>query len=131
MSQSQRIVLITATLFLLCSEIVPPWQYQYNYLNFTSTCPAGYDFVTQPPPLPSDSKTQMRCFGSDPVTDIKVRRDVGRSNLQRMILGSIALGLFLQLGDRKTRKMRVFSAIVLAVGVLLLLGYVMLLYFTY
>lgn len=74
---------------------------------------------------------QSICQTSDPLGKIKTRKDLGRLNLQRVILGLIALGLFLGLSDRQTKPLMIVGAIALSLGLLLLVGYIVLLYFTY
>jgi hypothetical protein len=131
LNTKQRLVLVAATALLLCSEVVPPWQYEYSYLTFTSTCPARYSLITQPPDTPSYAELQKLCHTSDPMESIKTRKDLGRLNLQRVIFGLIALGLFLGLSDRQTKLLMIIGAIALSLGLLLLICYIALLYFTY
>jgi hypothetical protein len=131
LNTKQRLVLVAATALLLCSEIVPPWQYEYSYLTFTFTCPARYSLITRPPAVPNYGELQRRCSTSDPIESVKTRKDLGRLNLQRVIVGLIALGLLLGLRDRQTKLLLIIGAIVLALGLLLLAGYIALLYFTY
>jgi hypothetical protein len=131
LNTKQRLVLVVATALLLCSEIVPPWQYEYSYLTFTSTCPASYSLITRPPAVRSYGEMQSICHTSDPLGKIKTRKDLGRLNLQRVILGLIAMGLFLGLSDRQTKPVMIIGAIALSIGLLLLIGYIVLLYFTY
>jgi hypothetical protein len=131
LNRRQRIVLIAATLLFLSSELVPPWQYEYSYLTFTFTCPARYGLITQPPAVPNYGELQRRCSTSDPIESVKTRKDLERLNLQRVILVLIALGLFLGLSDRQTKLLMIIGAIALSVGLLLLIGYIALLYFTY
>lgn len=116
MNKKQRIVLIVATLLFLISELVPPWQYEYTYLTLTNTCPANYGFITQPPNNPSYDLLQERCMTSDPINNVKTRKDTTRLNTQRIILVLFSLGLFLGLKERKNRLLLFISAILLAAG---------------
>lgn len=131
MNTKQRLILGAATTILLCSELIPPWQYEYSYLTFTFTCPAPHGLITRPPAIPDYGELQRRCSTSDPMESIKTRKDMGRLNLQRVILALITLGLFLGLRDRQTKLLLILGAIALSVGLLLLLVYIALLYFTY
>ncbi len=127
----QRFVLIVATILFLVSELFPPWRYEYSYLTFTNTCPAPHRFITRPPAVPNYSELQKLCTTSDPMENIKTRKDMGRLNWQRTTLVFLAFGMFLAFNDRKSIAVKVVAAIVLAIGLFLLAGYMLLLYFTY
>jgi hypothetical protein len=126
MNNRRVAVLMSLVIFFLLLELLPPWRYEYAFIEtYKHICPAGYSFITRPPAVRAYSEMLGRCYTSDVPSHetIAVRKDASRLNWQRGILALMTVGLLLVLSAPKTRLNSVLGSLFLLSGLATLVLY--------
>lgn len=132
MNHKQLVALVGSVALFLLLELFPPWRYEYAYGASAQApsgqhrCPAGYSFVSHPPPVRPYGKMLALCNDSEiPASDkIAIRLETWRLNWQRGILALLAAGLSLVLSQPLTRSKQLLGRSFLALGFVVLGLYV-------
>jgi hypothetical protein len=115
-NNKQLTVLLAAIILLSLSELFPPWLYEDGWTSEKHS--AGYHFFNSMPdqkPI-SELRDVFTLPDNGPPRDISIRRALPRIYGQRLILLSLAIGLFLLLSNRRTMPKLALGGFSLVVG---------------
>jgi hypothetical protein len=127
----QRASLLISIAFFILSELFPPWQYSYVQDNFIGTCPAGFSLRSQPPTVKTYGEMQRLCYTSDTLGNISTNIDINKLWLQRIIIILVFVSNFLNYDAQRSKNLMVLGRSIFAIGLVLLMLYILLLYFIY
>lgn len=122
MNKKLWMVLVSAAVLFLLSELFPPWVYEDGLTSARRS--AGYHFVTTSPRVgsPAEIKKAFDFPSEEPDRPISVFRDRTRLQAQRIIVLFSTLGLLLVLRYPRRRLSLIFgsASICIALGCLAL-----------
>lgn len=125
MNFKQRILILVFAIIFSLSELFPPWQYEYAYIDtYKHLCPAGYSFFTHPPAIrPYDEMLKICAASEVSYEKITTHKDSDKLTLQRIILIVASSGLWLIFLDQRSRIKLLMGSLLLVVGILASLLY--------